>query len=137
MGLTADVSLAVATCLLSAEALRIVANPPNPRVGQSVSFSLQDFDYPYICFWSRGNKFNKGSMIFQVEAGRLVRTGGGFTGREHLGKDCAITINNLQASDSIDYNVIILDGKPFLNQRWRDTLIRLHVASEYQKDGSS
>nr|XP_008120723.1 PREDICTED: uncharacterized protein LOC103281276 [Anolis carolinensis] len=120
---------ALASCLLTAEALRLVPEPPNPRLGQSVTLSVRDVRDPYICFWFRGNAFRKERMIFQVEVGRVVSRQGGFTGRESLGRDCSLVIQNLQPLDSGEFYLIVQEGRPGGNQRWTDALLRLQVAN--------
>ncbi|XP_062996530.1 carcinoembryonic antigen-related cell adhesion molecule 16-like [Elgaria multicarinata webbii] len=127
-GLAVLAVLSLASCLHPAEAVHIVPVPPNPPVGQTVTLSVRDIEHPTICFWFRGNKFNKSQMIIQVEYGRVVQRGGGATGRESLGNDCALVIQRLQPSDNGEYYLVTLQGNRS-GQRWTDALARLQVSN--------
>ncbi|XP_042296180.1 carcinoembryonic antigen-related cell adhesion molecule 6-like [Sceloporus undulatus] len=127
-GLVIVAALAVASWPQVAKAIRLVPEPANPRLGQSVTISVRDTRYPYICFWFRGNAFDKNRMIFQVELGRVVAKRGGFTGRESLGKDCSLVIQNLQPSDNGEFYLIVQEGRLGQTQRWSDALVHLQVS---------
>ncbi|XP_028597554.2 cell adhesion molecule CEACAM16-like [Podarcis muralis] len=116
------------SCLQLADAIQIVPTPSTPRVGQTVTLSVQGIRDPTICFWFRGSRFDKGQMIFQVEAGRVVSRGGGSTDRHSLGRDCALVIQGVQSPDAGEYYFIALHGRRS-GQRWEDALTRLQVSN--------
>ncbi|XP_061453874.1 carcinoembryonic antigen-related cell adhesion molecule 16 [Rhineura floridana] len=118
-------ALALASCLQLVDGIHIVPTPSIPRVGQTVTLSAQGISRPTICFWFRSTRFDKSRMIFHIEHGRVISKGGAFTNRDSLGRDCALVIQGVQASDAGDYYLITLER----DHGWKDALARLQVSN--------
>ncbi|XP_053124855.1 carcinoembryonic antigen-related cell adhesion molecule 16-like isoform X2 [Hemicordylus capensis] len=111
-------AVALASCLQPTDAFYIVPVPSNPRVGQEVTLSVRDARNPTVCFWFRGAQYDNNRKIFHAEVGRVISTGPSYTGREGVTRDCSLTIRNVQASDSGEYLVVLMEGYQFGNFKY-------------------